>query len=404
MPFVGLFVRAFECLPVYRAVDGADPAQNRSMMAKATELLGRGNALSIFPEGTSHSDPSLKKFRSGAARIALSSRALSNKPVWIVPAALYYEQKETFRSRAVLAFGTPIEVPLTDLDPSGNSSIETGTALTGEIATAVEALMPTAQSAEGLLLAEYSERLFTASIRDSKDQCPIAAKMAQLPPERPALVHRMRLRRRLIDAYRVIASEQPALAEEIVHRVELIRDELEQHRLPIDAPPVGPHSLRPSLLVSIVFALLLSPFALVGFLTHAPIYYLVRFIAFRVSFNSNDIAATVKLVAGLLLFPLTWLALSGFVAFSCRPSFALVTLLLLPIVGWSTLLFSQILEGAIRSFRLNRGASNVRIDWDSLTLRRAALAEEIARLVLASEVKAETLKGKPLDNKPSSVI
>ncbi len=111
MPIVGSFVRAFESLPVYRSQDGASPAKNRQMLESARNLLIRGNALALFPEGTSHSEPLLKPLRTGAARLALSTRAVSGQPVFVIPGGLYYEQKQTFRSRALLTFGEPILVP-----------------------------------------------------------------------------------------------------------------------------------------------------------------------------------------------------------------------------------------------------------------------------------------------------
>jgi glycerol-3-phosphate O-acyltransferase / dihydroxyacetone phosphate acyltransferase len=53
-PLVGWFVRTFECLPVYRKQDGNDPAKNREIIERSVELLRSGNAIAIFPEGTSH--------------------------------------------------------------------------------------------------------------------------------------------------------------------------------------------------------------------------------------------------------------------------------------------------------------------------------------------------------------
>ena len=35
MFFVSVFVKAFECLPVYRAKDGASPAKNKEMLQQA---------------------------------------------------------------------------------------------------------------------------------------------------------------------------------------------------------------------------------------------------------------------------------------------------------------------------------------------------------------------------------
>ena len=146
-PIVGTFVRAFESLPVYRAQDGADPTQNRLMIQHAIELLGRGNVLGLFPEGTSHSDPQLRALRTGAARIALSARSAhatgdaestpsgldAGRRVSIVPVFLYYEQKSVFRSRAVLAYGPAIDVPVVPLDDAHEPPRERARELTEQL-------------------------------------------------------------------------------------------------------------------------------------------------------------------------------------------------------------------------------------------------------------------------------
>jgi glycerol-3-phosphate O-acyltransferase/dihydroxyacetone phosphate acyltransferase len=387
-PVVGMFVRAFECLPVYRAVDGADPKQNRAMMQSAVELLSRGNALAIFPEGTSHSEPSLKRFRSGAARIALSARGLTSAPVHIIPVALYYERKESFRSRAVLAFGTALEVPLTDLDDGGNSPIDAGNALTQQIASAVESLMPTAESAEGLLLAEHSERLLNSAIRDLPSHCPNVRRLIDSEPDsRPSLSARMKLRRRLISSYRHFVSSQPEFTSELVRRIELIRDVLEQHALPIDARPSAAAHVRLSAFLSLSLSLLISPLALVGFVTHAPAYYLIRFIAFRFSKEASDVTATVKLVGGLLFFPLSWGVVSSYCYLTAGPELALFILFFLPLSAWFNLLFLSLFERAVRTFKLRTGVMRATINWEKLTLERAAVADEVARLMLAVETE-----------------
>src|SRR5690606_8553353 len=172
MPFVSIFVKAFECLPVQRSRDGGDPQKNREMMANAAELLSRGNALALFPEGTSHSHTALKQFRSGAARIALSARALSDESVHIVPAAIYYEEKTTFRSRAVFAYGPPLAVPRIELDETAQPPASVANELTSALKLAVESIVPTAQNASDLVLAETAERILSAAIRDTPEQCP----------------------------------------------------------------------------------------------------------------------------------------------------------------------------------------------------------------------------------------
>ncbi len=68
----GTILKALKGLPVYRRED--DPARmhlNERTFEAAIEALHQGGAVQIYPEGQSHSEPSLTPLRTGAARIAL---------------------------------------------------------------------------------------------------------------------------------------------------------------------------------------------------------------------------------------------------------------------------------------------------------------------------------------------
>ncbi|HEY6726247.1 MAG TPA: lysophospholipid acyltransferase family protein, partial [Polyangiaceae bacterium] len=195
LPVIGYFVRSFRCLPVYRQQDNNDPAQNREMMKRAVELLAEGNALALFPEGTSHSDPSLKPFRSGAARIALSAAALAGDSVKVVPVGLSYSRKHVFRSNALLLFGEPVVVrgeEQVDLEPSR----EQVQALTDALAERVGALTLQAESVDQIYLAGLAQRLIVAANRD--EGVPVPENMAaKLDFQRQLLLGHARIEDRL---------------------------------------------------------------------------------------------------------------------------------------------------------------------------------------------------------------
>ena len=121
MPVIGYLVRALDSLPVYRKQDeGEDPSRNRETFELSRALLKRGGTIAICPEGISHNEPRLMPLKSGAARIALSAASAGERlDIKIVPAGLYYTEKTTFRSAALLYFGEPIRVEPVALDAGG---------------------------------------------------------------------------------------------------------------------------------------------------------------------------------------------------------------------------------------------------------------------------------------------
>ena len=113
-PLGRLAMDAFGSIPVYRAHEagarGKDASRNDESFARCRAALARGEALALFPEGTSHSDPQLRPLKTGAARIALSAErevadAGGRLGAVIVPVGLFYERKALFRSRVLLDRG-----------------------------------------------------------------------------------------------------------------------------------------------------------------------------------------------------------------------------------------------------------------------------------------------------------
>src|SRR5688572_26296112 len=71
-PMIGPFLKGLGGLPVYRRQD--DPSlmeRNQDTFDAAVAALHQGQAVQIYPEGISHSEPSLTPLKTGVARIAL---------------------------------------------------------------------------------------------------------------------------------------------------------------------------------------------------------------------------------------------------------------------------------------------------------------------------------------------
>jgi glycerol-3-phosphate O-acyltransferase/dihydroxyacetone phosphate acyltransferase len=115
-------------IPVYRPQDrGVDTSRNSETFVRCHEVLAEGGSIALFPEGRSHDEPSLSSLRTGAARIALGAEeAHGPLAVKIAPVGLHFDEKTTFRSRALVVVG-----PVLDLE--GEEGVEGVRQLTSRI-------------------------------------------------------------------------------------------------------------------------------------------------------------------------------------------------------------------------------------------------------------------------------
>jgi 1-acyl-sn-glycerol-3-phosphate acyltransferase len=159
MPVLGWILKGLDALPVYRKQD--DPTQmsrNEGTLDAAKGALVQGRAITIFPEGKSHSEPSLAELKTGAARIALSA-AKEGAPVRIVPVGLTYEDKHLFRSEVLIEVGAPIEVKdFLSASPSGEP--EAVQRLTETIAAGLRSVTLNLEQWEDLPLIRMAEQLY----------------------------------------------------------------------------------------------------------------------------------------------------------------------------------------------------------------------------------------------------
>ena len=111
------FLNAADVIPVKRVRDGG--GSNDEAFAAVSEALVAGDAIAIFVEGTSHDNPGIVPIKTGAARMAFDAMAAGARPL-VVPVGLIFEDRERFRSDALVRFGEPIDVA--DLHPGATSA------------------------------------------------------------------------------------------------------------------------------------------------------------------------------------------------------------------------------------------------------------------------------------------
>jgi glycerol-3-phosphate O-acyltransferase/dihydroxyacetone phosphate acyltransferase len=298
MPLIGSLVRALDSLPAYRRQDeGQDPARNIETFTAARQLLARGITIGICPEGVSHDEPRLKPLKTGAARIALaaasSGAALDLK---IVPVGLYYTEKTTFRSSALLYFAPGLPVKAVTLKPDGTPPRNAVRELSAQIETALREVMLHAEQEEALSLIARAEQIFSAAEVGEHD-------------EEQGLARSLELHQRFLAGYSYYRSHSPRRLDKIEARI--VRFEYEMKQAGIDPadlslPPTAAHTIF-KLLAQVVICVLLAPLALFGTAVHYPAYRFAGYLSRRFARHEQDVVSTFKIISAMLFFPLTWI-------------------------------------------------------------------------------------------------
>jgi glycerol-3-phosphate O-acyltransferase/dihydroxyacetone phosphate acyltransferase len=378
MPVIGYFVRALEAIPVYRRQDeGEDTSRNRETFEKASALLKRGGTIAICPEGVSHNEPRLLPLKTGAARIALAAASSGEAfDLNVVPAGLYYTSKTTFRSAALLYFGDPLRVEPVALEADGEPPREAVRALSSRIECALREVVLNAEHEEALATISRAERIFSS--------------LDESAPEESGLARQLQLRRRFIEGYafhRARSFERLAALEARIRRYE---EELKQAGLDLEdlaASRVSSRAIARYAVVRLLPFLLLSPVALAGAIAHYPAYRLAGFFAIKFSDEADDVVSTIKIIAAMLLFPLTWAGVAALCYALAGWKTALAALLITPLAGYAAVIFFEELDRFAGGFKALSFLIRRRWFFLQLLAERRAIRDEI--LALADEAARE---------------
>ena len=377
MPLIGYFVKQLDSLPVYRRQDeGEDITKNQETFIAARKLLARGGTIGICPEGVSHDAPGLKPIKTGAARISLAAVSTGEvRDLKIVPAGLYYTSKTSFRSDALLYFGTPIDVEPVTLEPDGTPPREAVRKLSSNIERALRAVILDAKHEEELQTTARAERIFSSASNDREED---------------SLKDELRLQQRFIRAYPIVQQRQPERLRRLEMR--MVRFEEELNQAGVDAQELSPPGSTLRVFAAIVrrlilFLLMLGP-ALIGTIAHYAAYRLGGYLATRFSRDSDDVISTVKIMSALLLFPLTWIVLTVFAYVFSGWALALVVLVVVPFCGYLAIVFFEELDKSIAGLRVLMFFLVRRRFFVRLLAERNAIKNEI--IALGKEIPTAT--------------
>jgi len=372
-PLIGFFARTFDSIPVYRKQDtGIDISRNHETFEAVNAVLTRGGAMAIFPEGTTHSDPMLKTLKTGAARMALIAAA--SQPVRVVPAGIYYAAKKAFRSAVLISFGEPFVVQTAMLDANGEPPAERVAALTKKIEAGLADLTLQADSRAALGLVARAERIF------------------RTPGESEAsLAAELEMRQQFVTAYAFARARMPEELAAVESHIAQFEAELRESGLePDDLDHLRKRNVKLRWRWILVWCVLL-PLAIAGTIVHWPLYRLIGFLSRTLSHREEELVATIKLIAGLVLFPLLWLAIALVVWRAGGVRWVLIALIAAPLSAYAALRFSEELDEFIGRARAVGGA--MRGSVLSLTQRRAAIREEM--LAIADAIRRAETKPAP---------
>ena len=356
------------------------------------DRLSAGGAVGIFPEGGSHDRTELLPLKAGVAIMALGALAANpNSGLKIVPCGMNYFHAHKFRSRAVVEFGTPVEVPdkLVDLYRNGERR-EAVSQLLDTVYQALVAVTVTSPDYDTLMLIQAARRLYNPT-----------GKKLPLPMV-------VELNRRLVKGYthykddpRIVSLKKSVTG----YNKELRYVNISDHQVEYAKLSIFKAFLL--LLYRLGKISVLSIGVIPGLVLFAPVFVASKLISIRksrealaastVKLQGRDVMATWKLLVALAFAPILynfytmlltyWTyrnRVQGYVA-EWVPLWAVVIVgyIIFPAITYAALRFGEVGMDILKSLRplvlsLNPTSSNTIY---KLRARRAKLSTEVTELI-----------------------
>lgn len=287
-PFLWPILQMIQAVPIFRRQDkGSDTARNQDTFSRCYDFFRQGEVLLIFPEGQSHSDPSLRELKTGAARMVLGARQAGVEPL-IVPVGLNFSSKGQFRSTVFVKFGAPVKVEVDE----AIAEEEQVRALTSAIYQGLDDVTLNVDTHEELDFIKAVERFF--ALRHGKYR-------------RRSLELRFRGMKKLSQALQRLNEHYPDKIDEIkrqLHHFErLCRHwDIRDYHLTLKYRPT---LITRFILRSLAILFIIFPLGVWGILNSFFPFVLTRWTAHAVS-KDTDQYDTAKMVFGIFFFVLFW--------------------------------------------------------------------------------------------------
>lgn len=341
-PFLAFLIRTLGVITFHRQQDvgqGANMRQNVEALRQCRKRLAEGGAVCIFPEGVSHSDPHMRPFLTGPARLALDFlRKGESSDLSIVPVGLSYTEKDRFRSSVWLRFGEPISAEKWLQDHPESKPAE----LTAELRSRIEALTVNFETRrESLVLTWAADIVATGAERP----LPLGA-------GKDSAADWFRLLGRLQDGYRQLLNSAGAELESLSTRIRKYRSELKRRGISPGEVYLPIHPGRAMLFVVRELELFLvgAPLALFGIIHHAIPYGIVRAVAKKLS-TDKDHWATNVVYPSFVIFPLYYAIIATVIWLLLPPLWAAIYCVAILYTGLYAILYAERTGGAVRRTR-----------------------------------------------------
>ena len=406
VPLLGWVMRRTGTVPVYRACDTADQelevrrAANQRSLGKLAEAVANGRLTALFPEGLSHDAPHPVALKTGAARLFDMARELAGgvEP-FVLPVALHYGAKDRGRSTVLVRFDPPLNLPdeltTSPAHEDDDARYVRLRALTDLFERTIHETVLATEDWRSHRLMHRTRKLMRAELAHRRESDPGPA----TPSEKRAGFARV------WTAYRAVAERNPAGAQSLSRRLVAydrgLRElRLEDHQLDrVDASSGLAFWL--AIVRAAVLLVLLAPIALVGHVANGPTALFLFSLAHTLGRAAKD-RATIKVLVGMLVFPITWIGIGAITAYGAnlgapsKLSFGAtlgigIAATLLSLLGVpAVFLFSRVLNETIRRVRARATRLWNREAIDRLRRQRAALfdslVEEVGDLQLPGSV------------------
>jgi len=367
-PLLRPFLAIMQAIPVYRRRDPSEgPDRNAEAFARVFDTFARGGVVLIFPEGQSHSDPKLRPFKTGAARMVLGARETNGVDPALIPVGLNFTHKGRFRSSVFVEIGVPVDTQ----GFAGGASEENVRALTQTLENALTGVTINVDAQEDLDLLRRIERFF--AMRHGKYR-------------RRSLAQRFRAMKELAAAYHRLRQHEPMVVASLARRLQEFQDlcsywRIRDYHLTVrySRDVVARFIARCTLITFVIL-----PLGVWGLLNSGVPFALTYTLGSRFA-RSDDQYDTAKMIIGLVAFSLFWGGQTAWVySRYSNTTTVLYVVSLLPATAALVLLRYQrraILEN-FRVFLLFMRRGQLRT---YMREQRESIERELARLVRAAK-------------------